>query len=179
MCASEPWTEGENGANGELNAHRIVYRELATCRKIDKIIARLEEMGMLVEDLFLTREELVTGELPPAKFMLEQESGERADMNNLLEVVAGVRELGRKGLAIKRFKGLGEMNADELWQTTMDRQVRTLRRIQISDDMEDLEQADIDAVEADRVFSLLMGENVEKRRRFIEDNAAIVKNLDV
>jgi len=177
--ASEPWTEGENGANGELNAHRIVYRELATCRKIDKIIARLEEMGMLVEDLFLTREELVTGELPPAKFMLEQESGERADMNNLLEVVAGVRELGRKGLAIKRFKGLGEMNADELWQTTMDRQVRTLRRIQISDDMEDLEQADIDAVEADRVFSLLMGENVEKRRRFIEDNAAIVKNLDV
>ena len=82
-------------------------------------------------------------------------------------------------MAIKRFKGLGEMNADELWETTMDRGARTLLRVVISEDMQNLEQADLDAREADRIFRLLMGENVEQRRRFIEENAANVKNLDV
>ena len=61
----------------------------------------------------------------------------------------------------------------------MDRGKRTLLRVNISDDMTDLEQADLDAREADRIFSLLMGDNVEERRRFIEDNAINVKNLDV
>jgi DNA gyrase subunit B len=68
------------------------------------------------------------------------------------------------------------MNSDELWETTMDREKRTLLRVIISDDMNDLEQPDLDA---DRIFRLLMGENVEDRRRFIEDNAVNVKNLDV
>ena len=90
-----------------------------------------------------------------------------------------MRDVGREGLAIKRFKGLGEMNADELWDTTMNAEARTLLRVVISEDPDDLEQADIDGREADRIFRLLMGENVEQRRRFIEDNAANVKNLDV
>ena len=71
------------------------------------------------------------------------------------------------------------MNADELWETTMDRTKRTLLRVVISEDMSDLEQADLDAREADRIFRVLMGENVEDRRRFIEENAVNVKNLDV
>ena len=87
--------------------------------------------------------------------------------------------MGREGLQIKRFKGLGEMNADELWETTMDKANRTLLRVVISDDMNDLEQVDLDAREADRIFRLLMGDNVEDRRRFIEENAVNVKNLDV
>lgn len=91
----------------------------------------------------------------------------------------GIRDLGRAGLAIKRFKGLGEMNAEELWETTMDRSERTLLRVVISEDMTDLEQADLDAREADRIFRLLMGDNVEERRRFIEENAVNVKNLDI
>ena len=90
-----------------------------------------------------------------------------------------MRDLGREGLAIKRFKGLGEMNSEELWETTMDREKRTLLRVVISDDMNDLEQVDLDAREADRIFRLLMGENVEDRRRFIEENATNVKNLDI
>ena len=100
-------------------------------------------------------------------------------MDNLAGVGPGIRSVGREGLAIKRFKGLGEMNADELWGTTMDAGRRTLLRVVISDDMDDLEQADLDAREADRIFRLLMGENVEQRRRFIEENAASVKNLDI
>jgi len=173
---------GDNGDSGgpkELSPHRIVYQMLVTTPEIERLLRRIEALGFAAGDLFLTREELVTGELPPAKFILRPEGGDPVELDNLAQVAEGVRDLGRKGLAIKRFKGLGEMNADELWETTMDPQVRTLRRVNISDDMEDLEQADIDAAEADRVFSLLMGDNVEKRRRFIEENAATVKNLDV
>ena len=116
---------------------------------------------------------------PPAKFVLRDKEGKLVELDNLAVVVSGVRDLGREGLAIKRFKGLGEMNADELWQTTMDRNERTLLRVVISEDMNDLEQVDLDAREADRIFRLLMGENVEDRRRFIEENAVNVKNLDI
>ncbi|UCE62077.1 MAG: DNA gyrase subunit B [Phycisphaerales bacterium] len=171
--------EGNGNGEVDLAPHRIVRYELAECRLLDESIARIEAFGLPISDLFLKREELVTGELPPAKYVLRKSGGEPVELDNLAQVAPGVRDLGREGLAIKRFKGLGEMNADELWQTTMDPQARTLLRVVISEDMTDLEQADLDAREADRIFRLLMGENVEDRRRFIEENAINVKNLDV
>ncbi len=173
--------QGNGQGNGELDlpAHRIIRRKLPECAVLDEIITRIESLGLCVTDLFLEREELVTGELPPAKFLLREQSGEPVELDNLADVAPGVRDLGRKGLSIKRFKGLGEMNSDELWETTMDRDVRTLLRVVVSEDMADLERADLDAREADRIFRLLMGDNVEDRRRFIEDNAVNVKNLDI
>jgi len=69
---------------------------------------------------------------------------------------------------LQRYKGLGEMNADQLWETTMDPNLRYLKQIRIED-----------AVEADRMFSILMGEEVEPRKEFIMANAKFVKNLDV
>jgi DNA gyrase subunit B len=171
--------DGEAQAEGEQPRLRIVRYLLPESRVLDEILASIESSGLSADDLFLVREELITGELPPAKFVLRNSAGELTELDNLWSVGPGVRELGRKGLAIKRFKGLGEMNADELWETTMDREKRTLLRVIISDDMTDLEQADLDAREADRIFRLLMGDNVEDRRRFIEENAVNVKNLDV
>jgi DNA gyrase subunit B len=169
---------GKNG-NGELPAHRIVHQPLAECRVLDEVIAKIEAYGLPIDDWFITREELVTGELPPAKYLLRRENGDPVELDNLAQVAPGVRDIGRAGLAIKRFKGLGEMNSDELWSTTMDAENRTLLRVVVSEDMADLEQADLDAREADRIFRLLMGDNVEQRRRFIEENAVNVKNLDV
>jgi DNA gyrase subunit B len=92
-----------------------------------------------------------------------------------------VRDLGSRGVQIKRYKGLGEMNADELWETTMDPESRALLKVIISeaDSEDDRQQLEMDAREADRIFSILMGDDVETRREFIGANAASVKNLDV
>ena len=79
-----------------------------------------------------------------------------------------IARIGKKNVLVQRYKGLGEMNPDQLWRTTMNPETRTLVRVNTED-----------AVEADRIFTILMGEHVEPRRQFIEENALAVKNLDI
>jgi DNA gyrase subunit B len=85
-----------------------------------------------------------------------------------ISLATNVLEYGKKGLTVNRYKGLGEMNAEQLWETTMDPVSRTLLQVKMSQ-----------AEEADKIFSILMGDNVEPRREFIELNAEKVKNLDI
>ncbi len=168
-----------NGHGTELSDCHVVRHELSECRLLNELFGRLSKMQIPVTDLFLTREELITGELPPAKYLLRQGVGEPIELDNLAGVLAGIRDLGTAGLVIKRFKGLGEMNANDLWETTMDHERRTLLRVTVSDDPDDAEQCALDSQEADRIFHVLMGDNVEERRRFIEENAINARNLDV
>jgi len=83
------------------------------------------------------------------------------------ELEAALAEMGRKGVSIQRFKGLGEMNADQLWETTMNPENRILQKVELQD-----------AMAANEIFTILMGEKVEPRREFIEQHAHLVQNLD-
>jgi DNA gyrase subunit B len=106
----------------------------------------------------------------PAAPTAASRSRKEADstLQNVDEFVEFFLTAGKKGIAINRYKGLGEMNPDTLWTTTMDPENRTLLQVRAEDH-----------AEADQMFTTLMGDQVEPRRKFIEDNALDVKNLDV
>jgi DNA gyrase subunit B len=95
-------------------------------------------------------------------------NGDKVTKQNAAQVLAYVLEDAKKDFTITRFKGLGEMNPDQLWATTMNAETRTLLKVRLED-----------VVEAEKMFTTLMGENVEERRKFIEENALDVQNLDI
>ena len=104
----------------------------------------------------------------PAPYVARIGSGEPISISGSEELEAFIAERGRKGMTITRYKGLGEMNADQLWETTMNPDARSLLKVKVSD-----------PVRADELFSVLMGDQVEPRRQFIEENALNVRNLDI
>ncbi|OPZ30780.1 MAG: DNA gyrase subunit B [Lentisphaerae bacterium ADurb.BinA184] len=120
--------------------------------------AKLKAFGLGVETLF-------GGEAPLVEI---RQKDETQSVTCLVEMYETIRAIGRQGMQIQRYKGLGEMNPDQLWETTMDPERRKMLRVAMED-----------AVEAERMFTLLMGEEVEPRRDYIERFAPTMENLDI
>jgi len=138
--------------------------ELHESTTIQKIIAELARKGLKVNHYAASDRPI---------FELSEGEGDRAVSHPLFsipEILQKILEIGRRGVQIKRFKGLGEMNAKELFETTMNPEKRKLLKVDLNED---------NAVDADKMFTILMGDVVEPRRQFIEDNALNVRNLDV
>jgi len=153
---------------GEEEEETVFAEELHEVDRINEINEQLkEQLGLDLRDFLLKPAKAVSGEALQTKFQLIN-GEDKYDIAALGDICAGIRQIGGKGTEIKRFKGLGEMNADQLWDTTMNPETRTLLSVRIDD-----------AGEADRLFSILMGGDVEKRRNFIQDHALEVQNLDV
>ena len=145
--------------------------EFYEAREIEKIVERLEKVGVDVED-YHGPEEAAQGketkkETLKPKYTVKSEKGTE-NFYSLKEILRFVMNVGKEGMTIQRYKGLGEMNPHQLWETTMDPEKRTMLKVTLED-----------AVEADAMFTVLMGEAVEPRREFIEKHAHEVKVLDI
>ncbi len=153
----------------ETPAAPVVHRranlvEIHENRSIARVLKELQDIGLDMEHFSAQDEPL---------FEILEGEGDRMVQHPVFsvpEIFGKVVEIGKQGIEIQRYKGLGEMNAKELYETTMNPANRKLLRVQLNED---------NAVEADKMFNVLMGDIVEPRRQFIEDNALNVRNLDV
>jgi len=150
--------EGQLASYGEIE--ELDHVEIYESHQIRKIDESFNKAGTSLEDYLPQEKDL---------FILSSEdNGEEIRCNNLKAVLDQVRKLATKGMNVQRYKGLGEMNPEQLWESTMDPQKRTLVRVTLED-----------TVEADSIFTILMGGQAEPRREFIQANAHEVKNIDV
>jgi DNA gyrase subunit B len=145
------------------------YRVVATARKNGTGLQTTLDGDFLsspeAEEIARLLSELRAIGTPPFTLV---EAGEQIPVFSRKELVDVIMDRSRRGVEIQRYKGLGEMNPEQLWETTMNPEARTLLQVRIED-----------AYEADEIFATLMGDEVEPRRRFIEENALTVRNLDI
>lgn len=148
------------------NGHAEVFtrQELHEIYNVNRGLEKLRALKLGHADLIHAPR--VAGREPAPRFFLEND-GKRQMLHHLRVLVTEVRKLGERGIKITRFKGLGEMDGEELWDTTLDPARRTLLKVQLDD-----------ALQADEMFRILMGEKVEPRREFIQKHALEVKDID-
>ncbi len=155
----EIMTEEGQSEEGAPSQHKIRWIEIHSSDRIMQVLEKLAGIGFAVDHLVQSDDPV---------FYLNDSKEVRTPVYSLFHLLDAVRDLGRKGKHIQRYKGLGEMNPDQLWETTMHPEKRKMTRVVLED-----------VVRADQMFSILMGDDVAPRRAFIEENALNVQNLDI
>ncbi len=154
------FTEKEDKKEEELD-----LLELFEAQEVEQIVSKIEKLGLDIATYSSDKEAEAKKLKPHYRITNEKE---QKDLFALREALAFIKETATKGMHIQRYKGLGEMNPRQLWDTTMDPEKRTVLKVTLED-----------AVEVDKMFTVLMGDQVEPRREFIENYAHQVKNLDI
>jgi len=156
VSTPEDPTAAEAGSpTGAVPAERYTQDDWHEVRVLNRAIAKLKEAGFEAADLVALPR--IAGREPAVRFVVAH-GDIRRDLPHLQVLVAEIRKFGEKGISVTRFKGLGEMDPEELWSTTLDPQHRTLLKVTLND-----------ALAAEKEFKRLMGEDVDGRRRFIFD----------
>jgi DNA gyrase subunit B len=169
--------ERKETESGEI---ALEYVEFHQTKELESLFKDVEKAGFEIGEYFKCTD--ITETKP--KFQLSSELAPQPETEGvkakpegkqetiqifcLRDILKGVKKMGQKGIDIQRYKGLGEMNPRQLWDTTMNPETRSLLKVKLED-----------VVKADRIFSILMGEEVEPRRDFIEKHALEVKYLDI
>jgi DNA gyrase subunit B len=148
------------------------YRLIFDYRMKGQIFTTMLDREIFKSPRFIEIKELlnqvsILGEAPYIMVSDDEEKGRR-ELENMTALVEYVTTMGQRGLAVQRYKGLGEMNPEQLWETTMNPEKRTLLQVRVDD-----------LVIADEIFTTLMGDHVEPRKEFIYKNALYASNLDV
>ena len=149
---------------GQSVLQRISLHEIFESTEMSKLLVDLAQLGMDIKQFSPTES---------GRYHLIENKGDEKkeniiELHSIIELIDAIRKIGKRGLTIQRYKGLGEMNPKQLFETTMDPKTRKLLKVTIAD-----------AAFADATFTMLMGEDVPSRRAFIEDNALNVAHLDV
>ncbi|MCH7988226.1 MAG: DNA gyrase subunit B [Planctomycetes bacterium] len=158
-------SDGQPKENGKpVSETRLQIVDLHEVRTINETLKKLKDYGIKLADLPAADHRGGEQFYP---FVLKNEDGD-VELTGLRELLPSLRKMGEKGLRITRFKGLGEMDPEELWDTSMNKETRILLQVTMND-----------AAGADEIFRVLMGDHVEPRREFIEKHALDVKDLDI
>ena len=167
----------QNEQLGTGYQYQFSYRQAEDKESLNLIITAqyhgIEKEYVFTQDFFLSADYQTLSQLQQEVHGLIEEGAyiqrgeKKKTISQFNEGLAWLLEEGKKGIAIQRYKGLGEMNPDQLWETTMDPETRRMLQVNIED-----------AIQADQMFTTLMGDQVEPRRKFIEDNALSAENID-
>ncbi len=160
----QPSANGNGNGHGESAGPSLFVQMLHEVKHVNRGLEKLKEFGLGSADLVPAPR--LAGREPPPRFLLTN-GDSRHNLPHLRELTPEVLKIGERGLTVVRFKGLGEMDGEELWDTTLDPKRRTLLRVQLED-----------ASKADELFRDLMGEKVDPRREFINKHALQVKDID-